>query len=241
MRFSRQRCTIMATPRNEQGATAIQTQSRQSPDVSCPTPACEWSVIMPTIQEEKEEKSAKPRQRSRKADRRKAKSEPKIEARSESDAVSSVADVVNSIEAAVVEAAVVEAAPAAISLEPASDVIHEVALHGEVLPPVVCAPIAPQTAGLQAIAQVQAIAQDIAQAYGDYTRKSWATNRFLVERMITVRSFDEAVAIQGEFTRQACANFAVESQKICTLYGEWAQQFVRPLEKFAAPWPRIGR
>jgi Phasin protein len=194
---------------------------------------------MPTIHEEK---SAKARQRNRKADRSKAKAknEPKMEVRSESDAVGSVADAVNSIEAPI-EVAVVEAAPTAISLEPAPGVIPEIALHGEVLPPVVRAHVAPPTVGLQAVAQAQAIAQDIAHAYGDYTRKSWATNRFLVERMITVRSFDEAVAIQGEFTRQACANFAVESQKICTLYGEWAQQFVRPLEKFATQWPRIGR
>jgi hypothetical protein len=182
---------------------------------------------MPTIQEEK---STKPRQRSRKADRRKAKNEPKMEARSESDAVSSVADAVNSIEAPI-EAGVVEAAPAAISVEPAVEVIHEIVLSGEVLPPNEREHVAPQTAGLQAIAQ----------AYGDYTRKSWATGRFLVERMITVRSFDEAVEIQGEFARQACANFAVESQKMCTLYGAWAQHFVRPLEKFAAQWPRIGR
>jgi hypothetical protein len=179
---------------------------------------------MPTIQEEK---PAKPRQRSRKTDQRNPKSEQKVQAtldqaRSESDAVSSVM--------APIEAAAVEVVPVAISVEPATEVARDVALSGEVLPPEV-REHAPQTAGLQAIAQ----------AYGDYTRKSWLASRFLVERLITVQSFDEAVEIQGEFAKQAYTNFAAQSERICVLYGEWAQQFVRPLEKFATEWPRIGR
>jgi hypothetical protein len=99
-----------------------------------------------------------------------------------------------------------------------------------VLPPEV-RQYAPQTAGAQAIAL----------AYGDYTRKSWAASRFLVERLITVRSIDEAIEIQGEFAKQAYANFLTHSQKICELYGEWAQQWFAPIEKFTTPWTRIGR
>ncbi len=107
--------------------------------------------------------------------------------------------------------------------------VQEAPLNGEVLPPEVRDP-APQ-AGFSAIAQ----------AYGEYTRKSWLNGRFLVERLIAVRSFDEAVEIQGEFAKQAYTNFIVQSQKISMLYGAWAQQFFRPFEKFAAGWPRIGR
>ncbi len=102
-------------------------------------------------------------------------------------------------------------------------------LNGEVLPPEVRDP-APQ-AGLFAIAQ----------AYGEYTRKSWLNGRFLVERLIAVRSFEEAVEVQGEFAKQAYTNFIVQSQKISMLYGAWTQQVFRPFEKFAAGWPRVGR
>jgi hypothetical protein len=106
---------------------------------------------------------------------------------------------------------------------------EEVALSGEVLPPEV-REHAPQTAGAQAIAL----------AYGDYTRKSLLAGRFLVERLVTVRSFDEAFEIQGEFARQAYENFVAHSERICELYGAWAQQYFRPFDTFAAQWNRLG-
>ena len=83
--------------------------------------------------------------------------------------------------------------------------------------------------------------QTVAQAYGEYTRKSWQTSRFLVERLMTARSFDEATEIQGEFAKQAYANFLAQSQKICELYGDLAKQFFKPLDKFTTPWTRPGR
>jgi hypothetical protein len=199
---------------------------------------------MPTTQEEK---PAKPRQRSRKTDQRKAKGEKKVEVRSEENPVSAVmapieaaeveiaqvaqveiaqavqveiAEVdVAPVEAAPVEVAAVATAPVAITMEKAEDV----ALSGEVLPPEV-REHAPQTAGAQAIAL----------AYGDYTRKSWLNGRFLVERLITARSFEEAIEIQGDFAKQAYANFVAHSERICELYGAWAQQCFRPFENVAA-------
>ena len=171
---------------------------------------------MPTIQEEK---SATPRSRNRKADRTGSKSgqpqveQPQVAMEAEPDPSPMVAET---------EAAAVEAAPA-VPMERA----FEPALSGEVLPPEVIEP-RPQIDGLQAIAQV----------YGDYTRKSWLNSRFLIERLMTVRSFDEAIEIHGEFTKQAYTNFLAQSEKICVLYGEWAQQFFRPLEKLATEWPR---
>jgi phasin protein len=205
---------------------------------------------MPTTQEEK---PAKPRQRSRKTDQRKAKGEKKVEVRSEENPVSAVmapieaaeveiaqvaqveiaqavqveiAEVeVTPVEIAAAEVAAVATAPVAITMEKAEDV----ALSGEVLPPEV-REHAPQTAGAQAIAL----------AYGDYTRKSLLAGRFLVERLVTVRSFDEAFEIQGEFARQAYENFVAHSERICELYGAWAQQYFRPFDKFAAQWNRLG-
>ena len=99
---------------------------------------------------------------------------------------------------------------------------------------------APQSPGREPAPQTLAL-QAIAQACDDYSRKSWHAGRFLVERLIAARSLDEAIEIQGEFAKQAYANFVTQSQKICVLYGEWAQQLFRPFDKFATGWTRIGR
>ena len=204
---------------------------------------------MPTTREEKP--AAKSRQRNRKTDQRKAKGEKKVEVRPEADPVSAImapmeaaqevapvevtpAEItpveitpveITPVETAPIEIASVEVAPVPVTVETEA----VAALSGEVLPPV--REHAPQTAGAQAIAL----------AYGDYTRKSWLTGRFLVERLITARSFDEAIEIQGDFARQAYANFVAHSERICELYGAWAQQCFRPFDNFQTEWPRIGR
>ena len=189
---------------------------------------------MPTIQEEK---PAKPRARNRKADSRSSKGGQKqVEVRAEADPVSTMGA---ETEAAVAEteAVAVEVAPA-VTIEPAlameqPDTIEkpeETVLSGEVLPPEVLRP-ASQVDGLQAIAL----------AYGEYTKKSWLNGRFLMERLTAVRSFDEAIEIQGEFAKQAYSNFLTHSQKICGLYVEWARQIFRPWEILAARRTRAGR
>ena len=91
--------------------------------------------------------------------------------------------------------------------------------------------VAPQTASLSTIALI----------YTDYTRKSWSAGRFLAERLVAARSFEDAIEAQGEFTRQTCANFMAQSERICGLYGEWTQQFFKPYEKLATDWTRVGR
>jgi hypothetical protein len=216
---------------------------------------------MPTTQEEK---PAKSRQRNRKTDQRKAKGEKKAGAGPQADdpvsavmapieaaqveiAPVEIAPVeiapieitpveITPVEIAEVEVAAVEAAPAAIMPEAIAPVAitmekaGDAALSGEVLPPEV-REHAPQTAGAQAIAL----------AYGDYTRKSVLAGRFLVERLVTVRSFEEAIEIQGEFAKQAFANFVAHSERICELYGAWAQQSFGSFDKLATQWTRIGR
>ena len=169
---------------------------------------------MPTIQEEK---AARRRARNRKADQRSSKGGQKqVEVKAEADPVNPM---VAEPEAVETEVAAVEVAPL-VAMEPAvvAESVEETALVGEVLPPEVLQP-ASHVDGFQAMAQ----------AYGEYTKKSWLNGRFLMERLIVARTFDEAIEIQGEFAKQACANFLTQSQKICELYGEWAQQFFRPV------------
>jgi hypothetical protein len=83
--------------------------------------------------------------------------------------------------------------------------------------------------------------QTIARAYVDYTRKSLQESRSFAEKLMGVRSFDNAIEVQTEFARQSVANFVAGSQKICELYGKLATQIVRPWEGLAAKVARTGR
>ena len=84
--------------------------------------------------------------------------------------------------------------------------------------------------------------QTIANAYRDYTKKSFQDTGSFVEKLMAVRSFDKAIEVQSEFARQAYANFVAESQKICELYSELAKQIIfRPWEGFAAKVTQTGR
>jgi hypothetical protein len=169
---------------------------------------------MPTTQEEK---PAKPRARNRKAESRSSKGgQKRVEARVEVDPVhptiAETDDVAVEVAPLVITEPVVavDVAPAvtsepavameqAVTLEQAETMekLEATVLSGEVLPPEVIQPTS-QADGFQAIAL----------AYGDYTKKSWLNGRFMMERLIAVRSFDEAVEIQGEFAKQAYATFS---------------------------------
>ena len=83
--------------------------------------------------------------------------------------------------------------------------------------------------------------QTIANAYGDYTKKSLQDTRSFVEKLMGVRSLDKAIEIQTEFARQAYGTFVSESQKICELYSELAKQIFKPMEGFVAKVTQAGR
>src|SRR6202012_5380619 len=74
--------------------------------------------------------------------------------------------------------------------------------------------------------------QAIANAYRDYTRKSFQESGSLVEKLMDVRSFDKAMQVQTEFVRQAQADFVAQAQKIYELYCELAKQSLKPWSGF---------
>ncbi|HZE51821.1 MAG TPA: phasin family protein [Bradyrhizobium sp.] len=108
----------------------------------------------------------------------------------------------------------------------------EAPLVGEVLPPI--GATAPADRGSVTI-------RTIAAAYGDYTTRSFEEGTSFVAKLMGVRSLDKAIEVQTEFARQAYANFFVQSQRICELYGELAKQAFRPWERFAAKVTQGGR
>src|SRR5260370_15929870 len=180
----------------------------------------------------KDKPRSKPRQRNRKADQRGQKPDqqqsPKLVQRDEDRIGAMVASTHTLPNGA--------AAPA----EPPSrgaPARADVPLIGEVAPA-----DAPSIGAVAPADNCPVSIQTIANAYRDYTKKSFQETGSFVEKLIAVRSFDKAIEVQTEFARQAYANFVAESQKICELYSELAKQIIfRPWEGFAAKVIQTGR
>ena len=94
---------------------------------------------------------------------------------------------------------------------------------------------APSIAAVPTADNIPISIQTIANAYGDYTKKSFHETRSFVEKLTSVRSLDKVIEIQTEFARQAYETFFAESLKICELYSELAKQIFKPLQ---ASWSR---
>jgi Phasin protein len=81
----------------------------------------------------------------------------------------------------------------------------------------------------------------IAHAYGSYTERSFQETSCFVEKLMGVRSFDKVIEVQIEFARQAYATFVAESQKICELHAELANEIFRSWQGFATKMTQAGR
>jgi hypothetical protein len=181
---------------------------------------------MSTTQQDKS--TGKPRQRSRKADRRGQKSDqqqsPKLGQRDE-DQIGAMAAPTD----ALTNVAVAPAEPPSSGASTPTDV------------PLMGAPAdAPPIGGVAPADNCPISILTIANAYRNYTKKSFQETGSLVEKLMGVRSFDKAIEVQTEFARQAYANFLAESQKICELYSQLAKQIFRSWEGFAAKEAQAG-
>jgi Phasin protein len=81
-----------------------------------------------------------------------------------------------------------------------------------------------------AVTDVPVSLQTIANAYGDYTRKSLEQTKCYIDKLTGVRTLDQVVEVQTEFARQACETFVAEAQKISDLHRELARQRIERLE-----------
>jgi phasin family protein len=98
---------------------------------------------------------------------------------------------------------------------------------------------APDTTALGDAAPVSF--QTIANAYGDYTRKSLEETRSFVEKLGGVRSLDKAMEVQSDFAKQVFDTLVAESQRIRGLHRELARQTFKPLEELVAKASQPGR
>jgi hypothetical protein len=83
--------------------------------------------------------------------------------------------------------------------------------------------------------------QTIANAYRDYTRKSFEQFGSFFEQLSGVRSLDKAVEVQTEFVKRAYENSVAESQKIRDLHRKLARQTFEPFEGLVGKTPETPR
>jgi hypothetical protein len=171
----------------------------------------------------------KPAQRSRKADQRSQKPDQQQTPKPDRpDADNQISAVTGSTDAsATVAVGAAEASPsgALVSVDP-----------GTVVPAYALAVRAGAPADNLAISIAT-----IANAYGDYTRKSFQEGASFIDKLMGVRSLDKAIEIQTDFARQAYENFVAESQKICELYSQLARQIFKPWEGAVAKLTQAAR
>lgn len=73
--------------------------------------------------------------------------------------------------------------------------------------------------------------QTIAEAYRDYSRKSFEQTRCFFEKLAGARSLAGAFEIQAEFARQSYETFVAQSRRIRELHGELARQRLQRFER----------
>jgi hypothetical protein len=190
----------------------------------------------------KEKPSGKPRQRNQKGSQRGQKPEPQQSPKLDQLDEDRISQIGASTDAPTNGAAAPANGPLVGAAAPADALSIGAAAPADAPSIGAAAPAEALSIGTAALADDYPVSiQTIANAYVDYTRKSLQESRSFVEKLMGVRSFDNAIEVQTEFARQSLANFVAGSQKICELYGKLATQVVRPWEGLAAKVAQAGR
>jgi len=75
--------------------------------------------------------------------------------------------------------------------------------------------------------------QGIASETQDYSKKSFEKSRAFAEKLIGVKKFDEAVALQQEYAKTSYEDFVAQATKIGEIYTELAKEAFKPFESAA--------
>src|ERR1700750_1843566 len=73
--------------------------------------------------------------------------------------------------------------------------------------------------------------QEIAAESSDYSKKSFAANSAVVEKLLGAKSVESAVQIQTEFARSAYEGFVAQASRINEIYVKLASEAFKPVEK----------
>lgn len=136
------------------------------------------------------------------------------------------------LEAVVAEAMVAEATVGEAMVAETGAVLADAALPADAPSPAEPAPTEPATAEPSPVNL-----QTLANAYRDYTRKSFEQFGSFFEQLSGVRSLDKAMEVQTEFVKRAYENSVAESQKIRELHRKLARQTLEPFEGLVGKTP----
>ena len=75
--------------------------------------------------------------------------------------------------------------------------------------------------------------QGIAAETQDYSKKSFEKGRAFAEKLLGVKKFDEAVALQQEYAKGAYEDFVAQATKLGELYTDLAKEAFKPFESAA--------
>ena len=73
--------------------------------------------------------------------------------------------------------------------------------------------------------------QAIAAEMTDYTKRSFEEGTSTVEKLMTVKSFEQAVEIQTGYAKRAYDDYMHQVSKLGGLYAELAKEAYKPVEK----------
>ena len=73
--------------------------------------------------------------------------------------------------------------------------------------------------------------QTIAAEMTDYTKRSFEESTATVEKLLTAKSFEQAVEIQTGFAKRAYDDYMHQVSKLGGLYAELAKEAYKPVEK----------
>ena len=88
--------------------------------------------------------------------------------------------------------------------------------------------------GLKSLASFSKGAQAIAVEAADYTKKSFENGSVYVEKLLSAKSFDNAVEIQSDYVRESYEAFVAQASRIGDLYAELAKDAYKPFESIVA-------
>ena len=79
--------------------------------------------------------------------------------------------------------------------------------------------------------------QTIANAYRDYTRKSFEEIGCYFEQLTSARSLDKAMKVQADFMKRAYETSVSESRRIYELHNRLARQTFQPFQSLVGKRP----
>jgi phasin family protein len=71
--------------------------------------------------------------------------------------------------------------------------------------------------------------QAIASETMDYTKKSFEKSRALVEKLMGVKTIDEAIKLQSDFAKSAYEDFVAQASKIGEMYSSLGKDAFKPI------------